>query len=186
MRRLVAVLALAVCVALPASSAQTVYTATVNKSYFIGSLAGFDSTLGGQAGGYVVTKIANDSLKVGDVVFDTASNRVAKSATLAMYNKIVGVVVGGARTSARGVISSSGVGTLAATANQRVVVLQRGRAWMKSADSVYFGQEVIPSTAVAGTFKRRTTAIDSLHRIIGRAVFTKDSGQAVLVDVTIK
>lgn len=146
----------------------------------------FDSLRARQEGGTLRTFLAQDSLKVGDLVYDTLNNIVRKSATLVSYNKKRGVVVGGARTSGRAAVDSSDVGTLAATANQRVLVALCGRVWIKGADSAYVGDQLIPSTAVAGTVKRRTTAIDTFNRIVGRNLLTRDSGKALLVDTCLR
>jgi hypothetical protein len=142
----------------------------------------FDSLTGSQTGGIVKTSLAFDSLEVGDYVYDTLINKVARSATLLSYNTAAGVVVGGARTSMRPVVASADVGTLAATANQRVLVAHCGRVWVRSADSVYAGITLIPG-AVRGRLKRRTTAIDTFGRAAGRAVIAKDSGQIIAVDL---
>lgn len=171
-------LALAVMVVTAATTA-----AVQRLGPFYTTLAPFDSTKGGQAGGMTFTYLANDSLKIGDVVYDSIGNRVAKSVTALSYSKRVGVVVGGARTSNRASYDSTDVGTLAATSSQRVIVAHFGRVWTKTSDSVYIGNNVIAGTAVAGTIKRASTIIDSSGRIFGRAVFTIDSGKKVLINL---
>lgn len=144
----------------------------------------FDSLTGGQDGGQIRTYLAFDSLAVGDYVYDTLVNKVARSATLLSYNTAAGIVVGGARTAMRPTVAAAGadVGTLAATANQRVLVTKCGRVWVRTADSVYAGIMLIPG-AVRGRLKRRTTAIDTFYRAAGKAVVPKDSGGLVLVDL---
>lgn len=148
---------------------------------FYTSQLAFDSLTGGQAGGQVRVYLANDSLTIGDYVYDSTTNKVAKSATLVSYNKAVGFVVGGARTSMRPSVASADVGTLAATANQRVIVLMCGRAWVKTADSVYPGDQLIPG-AVAGRLKRRTTAIDTFTRRGGTALYAASSAAVILIN----
>lgn len=157
---------------------------------FMTPVTKWDSTSGGQAGGLVYLFLAgtNETLKVGDVVYETANNSVGKSATLVNYNTLAGVVVGGQNfSSVMGVGNdSSDVGSAACTGTgKKCWVLTRGRAWVKTADSVYFGSQVIIG-AVSGTIKRRSTAIDTLNRIIGRTNFTIDSGKKVLLNVNIK
>lgn len=149
--------------------------------YFTSQLA-FDSLLGGQAGGQVRAYLAVDSLEIGDYVYDTLVNKVARSATLLSYNSAAGIVVGGARTSMRPSVVSADVGTLAATANQRVLVTTCGRSWVRTADSVYAGNILIPG-AVRGRLKRRTTAIDTFSRAAGQAIYPKDSGGLALINV---
>lgn len=161
----------------------------VGGSGYLTSSVVWDSLGGKQTGGIVFQYNAgtSESLKVGDVVYMKANNAVGKSATLATNNPLVGIVVGGQRLTGNGAATdSSDVGTLVATAGQKVWVVTHGRAWTKTSDSVYFGDQIIPGSAVAGTIKRRTTAIDSLNRIIGRAISTIDSGKKVVVSVNVK
>ncbi len=166
-----------------ATAAYTTMPVTYFGPYF-NSQRNFDSLTGGQDGGQIRTFLAFDSLAVGDYVYDTLVNKVARSATLLSYNTAAGIVVGGARTAMRPTVGNAGadVGTLAATANQRVLVAKCGRVWVRTADSVYAGITLIPG-AVRGRLKRRTTAIDTFGRAAGRAVVPKDSGGLVLVDL---
>lgn len=156
---------------------------------FMTPVTTWDSTSGGQAGGLVFQVLAgsNETLKVGDLTYWKANNSVGKSATLADYNAVAGVIVGGQSLSGSGVANdSASVGTTAcAGTGKKCWLLVRGRAWMKTADSVYFGSQLIIG-AVAGTVKRRAASLDSLNRIFGKANFTIDSGKKVAVNVNVR
>lgn len=154
---------------------------------FMTPVTRWDSTSGGQAGGLIYLYLAgsNETLKVGDVAYLKANNSIGKSATAATNNTVVGVVVGGQSLSNTGVGNdSSDVGTTAcAGTGKKCWVMTEGRAWVKTADSVYVGQSVLPSTAVAGAVMRKPATLDSLKRGIGRANFTIDSGKKLLINV---
>ena len=154
---------------------------------FWGSSYAQDSARGWEQGGYVNTYIAAaaNTLYVGDIVYLSANNAVAKSATAANYNAVAGVVVGGASTSNRTAPDSADLGTLAGLPGKRVFVARSGRAWVRTADSVYVGNPVMNGT-VAGRAIRKAATLDSLMRTIGRAVFTIDSGKPLLVNVNVK
>lgn len=164
----------------------TTYPVTRFGPFFTSNLA-FDSARGWQVGGQIRTYVtaAANTLKVGDVVYLSANNTVAKSATVADYNAVAGVVVGGTSTSSRTTPDSADLGTTAALPGKFVYILSNGRAWVKTADSVYVGNNVIIG-AVAGTVKRKPTTLDSLNRLIGRAVFTIDSGKPLLINVNVR
>lgn len=152
------------------------------------SSAAWDSAAGNQAGGRVVYALAADSEKIGDVVYWSGNNAVSKSATLANYNAIAGVVVGGARQSMRPSYVAADVGTLAATANQRIIILKEGRAWVQNdtvTGGITAGTRIIPSL-VAGKIKAASTAIDSAGRVLGRIVVGGAASTTVLADVVVK
>lgn len=184
MKYLNRVLALVMAVAVTAAFVTTrsvqrmgpFYTSTVN----------WDSTTGSQVGGEVRIFLAADSLKIGDVVYVSAANKVAKSTTLANYNTLAGVVVGGARHTMFASVASADVGTLTATANQRVLVLKQGRAWVANDGSttLTYGASIIPSDSVAGKVEVRGAALDSMHRVIGRVPI--GGAGTVLADVNVK
>lgn len=154
---------------------------------FMTPVTRWDSTSGGQAGGLIYLYLAgsNETLKVGDVAYLKANNSIGKSATAATNNTVVGVVVGGQSLSGTGVANdSSDVGTTAcAGTGKKCWVMTEGRAWVKTADSVYVGQSILPSTAVAGAVMRKPATLDSLKRGIGRANFTIDSGKKLLANI---
>lgn len=177
---------IAIVVAVSTISAVVTTVPLVKFGPWYTSQYAFDSLTGGQVGGQTRIYLAQDSLLIGDYVFDTLVNKVHKSTALASYAGAAGVVVGGARQSLRPSVASADVGTLAATAGQRVIVAKCGRAWVKLRDSVYAGNTLIPSTAVAGGLKRRTTAIDTLLRQAGRAFYPKDSGSIAMIDLSCK
>lgn len=179
-------LALVVCVAAFTS------VLTTSRVHLIGpyftSATRWDSATAQQAGGQVVYANASDSEKIGDVVYYSASNTTAKSGTLANYNAIAGIVVGGKRTTMQGSTASADVGTLAATANQPVIILKRGRVWAKAdttTGGIAVGTVVIPSP-VAGNVVAKTTAIDSAGRSIGKVVTTCAASSACLLDANVR
>jgi len=189
MKRIKAVLLLGLMVAVSAFTA-LVTTANVQR---IGphwtSSAAWDSAAGNQAGARVVYALAADSVKIGDVVYWSSGNHVNKSATLADYNTIAGVVVGGARQSMKTSYVAADVGTLAATANQRVVIAKEGRVWLANdtvAAGVAAGSRVSPSIYVAGKVKNPTTAIDTAGRVFGRFVMAGALSSTVLADIIVK
>lgn len=171
------------------ATAFTSYFATVIPIKQVGpyyaSSTAFDSTNSGQVGGVVKTYLAGDSERVGNVVYVSAKNTVSRSATIANYNAIAGVIVGGARTSMQAALSLSDTSTLAGIAGQKVLVLERGRAYVLIDDQTGFapGLQVIASASVSGRIRTRTTAIDTFFRVLGKTIDTAVTGKAVLVDV---
>jgi hypothetical protein len=156
--------------------------------FYTSNIAWVGST-GGQVGGRINFFIAADSLKIGDVVYITTLDSVTKSTTIANYNTIAGVVVGGTRSSSQASVASADVGTLCATAGQTVYVLKQGRTWMANdsmAAGITGGALVKPSIYNAGKIGLKGAALDSLNRVIGRAVFAAAASTTVLVDVNIK
>jgi hypothetical protein len=150
----------------------------------------FDSLLGGQVGGEVKTYLAADTLRIGQVVYLSANNTAAKSATLANYNSLLGVVVGGQRVTSQGSVSVADTSTIAAIASQRVLVQSRGRAWVlfDTGAGLAPGTQLVPSvkSGMGGRAATRTTIIDTFYRVLGRAVDTVVSGKAVLINLSIK
>ena len=150
----------------------------------------YDATTGGQAGGDVrIWKNGVDTLFVGDVVYVSANNTVRKSATLALYNTIAGVVVGGTKTSMSGVTSIPGATDTAALASQQVLVMTRGRTWVRVdtvAAGISAGAEIKPSIYVAGASAAKSTAIDSFYRAFGRMIDTGIASTRVLAYINVK
>ena len=160
---------------------------------FIVSTVAPDSLTGAQVGGFVQHTIAgtSDTLLVGDVVYWADTNKVKKSATLANYSMIAGVVVGGALIDRnRAHTASTDVGTQAAAPGQWVVILKQGRTWMKSSNNAAWiaGRRVLPSDSIAGRLDTSLTAavIDTFYRLVGRTVGAAAALGTVLVDVNIK
>jgi len=149
----------------------------------------FDSTTGGQAG-CIQSRIfnANDSLRVGQVTYFTAKNKVDASATLANYNAIAGVVIGGARTSMATTFAIADTSTLAATANQRVILCITGRLYVlvdTVTGGIAPGKQIIPSL-VKGRVKERSTAIDTFYRVFGKMVDTGVRNSVALAQIAIR
>ena len=152
-----------------------------------------DSLTGAGAGGRVHYAIAGttDTLRAGDVVYWADTNKVKRSATLADYNAIAGVVVGGALTGANFAYNASGdAGTQVAAPGQWVALCKTCRVWMRSSNNAAWisGRRVLPSDSLAGRLDTTLTAavIDSQWRAVGRTVSAAAAVGAVLVDVNIK
>lgn len=190
MKKIRAVVLLGLVIATAAFTSLVVTTANVQRvGPHFSSAARWDSVTGGQAGGLVVYALAADSEKIGDVVYWSSDNHVSKSATIADYNAIAGVVVGGARQSMRPSYVAADVGTLAATANQRIIILKEGRAWVANdtvAAGITAGTRIQPSIYVAGKVKAAASSIDSLARTFGRIVIGGAASTTVLADITVK
>lgn len=155
------------------------------------SSSSFDSLTALQVGGNVVIAIngeSTDSLRVGMVAFWSDTNKVSISATLADYNKIAGVVVGGASTEMQAKDAITDTSALAAVPGARVLILKQGRTWVlnDAAGAIAAGERVIPSDATQGRTEKITTAIDTNYRAIGKAVVGAAASKATLVDVVIK
>lgn len=157
---------------------------------FYNSTLGYDTSIaGGQAGGEVrIYKNGADTLIVGDVVYFSARNTVFKSATLVNYNAIAGVVVGGTRTGMLAVSSPPLATDTAATSGQNVLVMSRGRTWVRidASAGIAPGLAVIPSTNTAGMVMVRTTAIDTFNRIFAKLVDTGIVSTRVLAQVNVR
>lgn len=152
-----------------------------------------DSLTGAGAGGRFHYAIVGttDTLKAGDVVYWADTNKVKKSTTLANYNEIAGVVIGGAITGLNRAYNASGdVGTKVAAPGQFVMICKVCRVWMQSSNNAAWlsGRRVLPSDSIAGRLDTALTAavIDSLHRTVGRTVSAASALGVVLVDVNIK
>jgi hypothetical protein len=153
---------------------------------FYQSQSAFDSATGGAIGGEVKTYLAADTCRIGQLVAMTSARNVKPSATIADYNAIEGVVIGGTRTNMQASIALADTTTLAATVGQRVIVLKRGRYWvLDSAGAIGPGIQVRPSGTI-GRMAARTTAVDTFNRIFGRTVDTVLAGKATLIDIIVK
>ena len=167
----------------------TTYASIARIGPFYTSTVGFDTAAGGQVGGQVrYYKNGVDTLIVGDVVYLSANNTVRKSTTLANYNTIAGVVVGGNKTSMRGITSSPVSTDTAATANGTAIVLSCGRAYVRidAAAGIAPGLLIQPSTNVAGKVMAKASTIDSLYRSVGRLVDTGVVSTQVLANICIR
>lgn len=177
----------AVVSAFSASMLTTTQPVARNIAFWASNIA-YDSATGGMPGGHVRFTLAADTLKVGDVVYWSGNNKVAKSATLVKYDSLAGVVVGGVRTSMAASVAAADVGTLAGTANQVVIVLRSGRTWVPNDanGALVAGGQIIPSNATAGAVETRTTAIDTFFRVIGKIVIGGNASTTVLAEINVK
>lgn len=156
---------------------------------FYNSTLAYDTAAGGQVGGEVRNyKNGVDTLIVGDVVYISANNKVRKSTTLALYNTIAGVVVGGSFTSNRAVTSVPVATDTAALANGTALVMSCGRAYVRidAAAGIAPGLALQPSATVAGKVMARAASLDSLSRTVGRLVDSGIVSTSVLANVCIR
>jgi hypothetical protein len=103
-------------------------------------------------GGRVCMFLAAGTLLLGDVVYISAAETVAKSATNADYAGFAGVVIGGASFSPTNQVNSDStlIGQTAALVGERVIVQIDGIAYVKSDGAILVGSLVIPDASVAG------------------------------------
>lgn len=164
----------------------TYYNVARIGPYFTTTSA-FDSATGGAAGGMVRTYLSGDTEYVGNVVYLSAANTVSHSATLANYNKVMGIVVGGTKTNMRASGDSASVGDTASFIGGRVIVLVKGRAWvyLDTGAGIAPGTEILASAkaGMGGRLTGRTTAIDSFYRIVGEVVDSGVSGTKQLANI---
>lgn len=180
---------IAVITSIAGTAFVSTYASVARIGPFYTSTVAFDTAAGGQPGGQVrIFKNGVDTLIVGDVVYLSANNTVRKSTTLASYNTIMGVVVGGTKTSMRGLVSAPAATDTAALASQQVIVLSEGRAYVRidAAAGIAPGLLLQPSATVAGKVMARATTIDSLHRAIGRLIDTGIVSTQVLAHINVK
>jgi hypothetical protein len=106
----------------------------------------------GSLGGRVVKLLTASTLLIGDVVYVSAANTVAKSTTNANYAGFAGVVVGGATYDSQGSVCGDPtlVGQTAAVSGEFVLVQIDGIAYIKSDGAILAGSLVIPDATVAG------------------------------------
>lgn len=120
-------------------------------------VAGGDPTSGGRC----VVMTAAAALLVGDLVFISAANTVNKSNTIANYTAVLGVVVGGTATQMEAMLNSGDVGlTAAAAANDLVLVLFDGFAYVTAGAAVAAGAKLIVDSTTAGRVKTGAITTD--------------------------
>lgn len=102
-------------------------------------------------GGQVKKFLAAGTLLIGDVVYISAAETVAKSTTNADYAAYAGVVVGGA-SFGKDIANSDStmVGQTAALVGEEVYVQIDGIAYVKSDGAILVSSRVIPDASVAG------------------------------------
>lgn len=103
-------------------------------------------------GGNVRRFLAAGTLLIGDVVYISAAETVAKSTTNADYAGFAGVVVGGDSYSKEGYVANEStlVGQTAALVGEVVLVQIDGIALVKSDGAILVSSLVIPDASVAG------------------------------------
>lgn len=103
-------------------------------------------------GGRVAKFLAAGTLLLGDVVYISAAETVAKGTTNAAYAAFAGVVVGGASYSSAEYVNSdpAQIGQTAALVGETVIVQLDGIAYVKSDGAILVSSRVIPDATVAG------------------------------------
>lgn len=171
------------------TAATMAYSNVTGIGTFWRSTAPYDTARGWRIGGETrVYRDSTDTLLVGDVVYLSRSNTIHKSATLANYNTIAGVVVGGTVTGMQGARDSANVGDTATLAHGTVLVLKCGRTWIKPDSGLSPGAQLLPSTATAGQAHARIAAavVDTFNRAYGQLVDSGVSGVASLANICVR
>lgn len=145
---------------------------------------------GDEVGGYVEEYKAGAALNVGDLVYVSAANTVNKSATAAtVLGKLVGLVVGGAKTGMHALNRKLDVGVQAAALDERVLVLKAGKYWAVSDAAITAGDLLTAGTATAGRVKLGTVTTDlaagDTGRLVGNALEAA-AGAAVVILVSVR
>jgi hypothetical protein len=112
-------------------------------------------------GGEVDVYQADVAMNIGDYVYlsATALGTVTKSTTATNYANVrAGVVVGGEKTYMQAMQEDGVIGTLAAAANEKVIVMNHGICKMLADSAITALQQIGPGTVVAGRAKADTTA----------------------------
>jgi len=106
----------------------------------------------GQIGGIVKRFTVASTILLGDVVYISAAETVAKSTTNSNYAKFAGIVVGGSSFDVSGAINvdSTLIGQTAAVSGGWVLVMISGIGYIKSDGAILAGSTVIPDASVAG------------------------------------
>lgn len=106
----------------------------------------------GQFGGIIKRFNVASTILLGDVVYISAANTVAKSTTNGDYAKFAGVVVGGSSFDVSGSVNTEStlVGQTAAVNGGWVLVMTDGIAFIKSDGAILASSLVIPDASVAG------------------------------------
>lgn len=134
------------------------------------NLAADRDARGGAGGDTIVLKSAS-ALKIGDVVYVSASKTVAKSTIQADYQKFAGVVVGGGSDFGMdpAIFDTGSVGLTAVAAAAKSAVVQiNGIANVVAGAAIAVGDKVTGDTGTAGRVLSGAGAIAG--QIIGQAI----------------
>ena len=108
-------------------------------------------------GGRVIRAIAAATLKIGDVVFWSASRKVDKTPTATTnHYKVAGVVVSGKNFHNEVPHDASIVGSTAALVDEEVIVCFSGVCFVVADAAIAAGVPIAPSTTVAGRVRPAT------------------------------
>jgi len=115
-------------------------------------------------GGNVLLAEAAVALNIGDAVEMLANGQVTKTAVVTNHKNRLGIVVGGDSTERAALAQASLVGTLAAAANEQVLVLVSGIAYGVSDEAVVFGDKLKLGATTAG---RLLPGLDTTELVAG-------------------
>lgn len=106
----------------------------------------------GSVGGHIKKFLTASTLLIGDVVYLSALNTVAKSTTNANYAAFIGIVMGGQTFDPAETVASEAeqVGDTAAVDGQWVLVQIEGIGLVKSDGAILVGSLCMPDLSVAG------------------------------------
>jgi hypothetical protein len=119
-------------------------------------------------GGQVKVFTGSGTLLVGDVVYFSAANTVAKVAVTATYVSFAGVVVGGRSTRMQALLHSDDLGATAALTGEEVLVQVDGIANVTISAAVVITNSLVASAATAGRVTPGTTA----NQVLGTPITT--------------
>lgn len=105
---------------------------------------------GDTPGGVVLAYKAGAALNVGDIVYLSAAHTVNKSADVADYVAVAGVVVGGAKTNYEVVQDDQDIGEQAAATGELVLVGVLGKFKVVSDDAITLGNKLTSGGTTAG------------------------------------
>jgi len=122
----------------------------------------------GSVGGDILPFTAAAALNIGDAVYISAADTVAKSNTPANYQKFAGIVVGGKATYNQVGTLSTDVGVAAAATGEIVLVQRSGKAWVVADAAIVAGALLTQGATTAGRVDDSASATQG--QIIGLAL----------------
>lgn len=135
-------------------------------------------------GGEVNAFTAAGTLLIGDCVYVSAANTVAKSATVGDYVTFAGYVVGGAATYGHVATLSTEVGQTAALVNQTVLVQNTGKVWGVADAAITVATKVCQGASTAGRVDDAAAAATTAQQAGIALTAASNAGDAVLILIT--
>jgi hypothetical protein len=145
-----------------------------------------DNLVDGDSPGGIIHKFkAGAALNIGDIVYLSAAHTVNKSADVADYDAVIGVVVGGKTTNYEVLQDDIDVGVQAAAANEVVLVCTHGKAKVVADDAITLGDKLTSggTTAGAAAVGAITTdlAAGQSGSLVGTALETAAAGGDIIL-----